>query len=257
MEKIKVSAVSYLNSKPFIYGLENSEIINDIDLSLDIPSICAEKLLKGEIELGLVPVAIIPQLNKQLHDKGDRACLISDFCIGSAGSVKTVCIYSHIPIEQVKTVYLDYQSRTSVELAKILLKYHWNIEVRFIHGKQGYEKKISKTTAGLIIGDRAIEMSMEYEYEYDLGEAWKQMTGLPFVFAAWISNHLMPIDFTDKFNKSLKTGLTNIPSLALELQPNYPAHFNVLSYFQYNVSYNMNEEKRKGMEMFLDYLKNE
>ena len=254
MEKIKVSAVSYLNTKPFLYGIEHSPIMDEIELSLDIPSVCASKLLKGEVDLGLVPVAIIPELNEQ-HLFGKRACLISDYCICATGAVRTVCIYSQVPIEQVKTIYLDYQSRTSIELTKILLRHFWKIEPKLIHAKKEYERKISKTVAGLVIGDRAIDMSLNYEYEYDLGEVWKEMTGLPFVFAAWISNHLLPIDFTDKFNLALKSGVENIPLVAAQLQANYPPAFDVLNYLQNNISYPLDEEKRKGMELFLNYMK--
>ena len=254
MEKIKISAVSYLNAKPFLFGLENSEIKNDIELSLDIPSLCAEKLLKEEVDLGLVPVAIIPKLNK-FNLLGQRACINTDYCIGATDSVKTVCIYSQVSIENVKTVYLDYQSKTSVELAKILFKHFWKTEPKFIQAKKDYEKKIHKTTAGLIIGDRAIEEGLNFEYEYDLAEVWKEMTGLPFVFAAWISNKLLPIDFTEKLNTAFKYGIENIPTVARQLQSQYPANFNVLDYLENNISYEFDEEKKKGMELFLNYIK--
>lgn len=256
MEKIKVSAISYLNSKPFLYGLENSDIINDIELSMDIPSVCADKLLRDEADLGLVPVAIIPKLDK-FNLLGQRACINTDYCIGANGPAKTVCLYSQVPIEQVKTIYLDYQSRTSVELTKILAKHYWKIEPKFVHAKKDYENKIHKTTAGLIIGDRAIEHGMKFEYEYDLAEFWKEMTGLPFVFAAWISNKILPIDFTDKLNLAFKMGINNIKGIAEKLQPSYPEGFNVLKYFQKNISYELDEEKKKGMDLFLKYLKEE
>src|SRR5437867_12268285 len=87
---IKVSCVSYLNSQPFIYGLKNNSIINEIDLSLDVPSVCAEKLRSGSVDIGLVPVAVIPQL-KESH-------IISDYCIGADGKVETVLLLSDVPL---------------------------------------------------------------------------------------------------------------------------------------------------------------
>lgn len=254
MEKIKLSAISYLNSKPFLYGLEHSPIINEIDLSIDIPSVCADKLFKDEIDLGLVPIAIIPKLDK-FNLLGQRACINTDYCIGADGAAKTVCIYSQLPIEEVKTIYLDYQSRTSIELAKILVKHFWKTAPKFIHAKNDYEQKIHKTTAGLIIGDRAIEQGMRFEYEYDLAETWKQFTGLPFVFAAWLSNIILPMDFTQKLNAAFKMGISNIPAIAKQWQPSYPPAFNVLDYLQNNISYTLDEEKKKGMDLFLKYLK--
>ena len=105
---IKVSCVSYLNSQPFIYGLKNNSIINEIELSLDVPSVCAEKILSGKADIGLIPVAVIPQL-KESH-------IISDYCIGADGKVETVLLLSDVPLEKIKSILLDYQSRTSVLL---------------------------------------------------------------------------------------------------------------------------------------------
>ena len=110
---IKVSAVSYLNTIPFIYGLRNSELMQQIDLYIDCPSVCADKLINNQVDIGLVPVVILDQLNNPK--------IISDYCIGANGPVDTVCIYSDVPIEEIESIYLDYQSRTSVELLKILL----------------------------------------------------------------------------------------------------------------------------------------
>jgi len=116
---IKVSCVRYLNSQPFIYGLKNNPVINEIDLSLDIPSVCAEKLLNGNVDIGLVPIAVIPEL-KESH-------IISDYCIGADGKVETVLLLSDVPLEKIETVLLDYQSRTSVLLVKMLAGKFWKI----------------------------------------------------------------------------------------------------------------------------------
>ena len=115
---LKVSAVSYLNSVPFIYGLKQSELIHNIDLQLDYPSICADKLINGNVNLALVPVAVIPKLKDSY--------IISDYCIGAVGAVDTVCLYSDVPITEIKSIGLDYQSLTSVALLKVLLKEYWH-----------------------------------------------------------------------------------------------------------------------------------
>src|SRR6185436_13549106 len=145
-DMIKISCVRYLNSQPFVYGLKNNSIINDIELSLDTPSDCAEKLLNGTVDIGLIPVAVIPAL-KESH-------IISDYCIGADGKVETVLLLSDVPLNEIKNVLLDYQSRTSVLLVRILADKFWKISPQWIDGENDFEKRISGTTAGLVIGDR-------------------------------------------------------------------------------------------------------
>ncbi len=146
MSKLKISVVSYLNSKPFIYGLEHSDLMNEIDLQLDIPSTCAQKLMDGIVDIGLVPVAIIPKL-KEAH-------IISDYCIGAVGKVASVCLYSEVPLNEIKTILLDYQSRTSVTLVKVLAREHWKISPEWQNASENFENSVSGTTAAVIIGDR-------------------------------------------------------------------------------------------------------
>ncbi|MDB4127109.1 menaquinone biosynthesis protein, partial [Flavobacteriales bacterium] len=175
---LKISAVSYLNTIPFVHGLKQSELIKIIDLQLDYPSICAEKLINGIVDLALVPVAVIPKL-KEAH-------IISDYCIGANGAVDTVCLYSDVPIEEIESIALDYQSRTSVALLKILLNEYWQLNPELKKANVGFEENIKGNHAALVIGDRAFALNTKYAYIYDLSAIWKKMTGLPFVFAAWV-----------------------------------------------------------------------
>lgn len=248
MSKINVSAVSYLNTKPFLYGIFQHDIQNDINISLDIPSVCAAKLVSGEADLGLVPVAVIPELTTP-H-------IISDYCIGAVGKVKTVCIYSDVPIEEVKSLYLDYHSKTSVALAKVLLEHYWQLNPIFLDTKEGYIKNIGGTTAGLVIGDRTIGLSERFKYVYDLGETWAKYTeGLPFVFAAWVSNKKLPDAFIKKFNEALKIGLEQIPQLIFILPTQYFA-FDLKEYFTENISYTLDAPKKMALKRFLHEIKN-
>ena len=122
-KRIRVGAVSYLNTRPLLYGLKRSGLIDKIDLVEDYPSRIGAMLLNDEIDVGLVPVVIIPRL-KESH-------IITDYCIGTDGEVASVAIFSEVPIEQVSRVLLDYQSQTSVNLAALLLKEYWQKEVIF------------------------------------------------------------------------------------------------------------------------------
>ena len=202
VQRIKVSAVSYINTLPFLYGINNSEIKDQLDLSLDIPSDCAKKLLSGEVDIGLVPVAILPQL-KEYH-------IISDYCIGAEGIVDSVALYSDVPLNEIEEVYLDYQSKTSITLVQVLAEKHWKITPVWKKASTGFENKIEGTTAGVIIGDRTFNLSKQYKYKYDLAEEWFKFTGLPFVFACWVSNKKLPESFIAKFNAALESGVSNI-----------------------------------------------
>lgn len=199
MENItRVGIVNYLNTRPLLYGIKHSAIIERIELIQDYPSRIASMLLDGSIDLGLVPVTIIPQLTE--------AHIITDYCIGCDGEVASVCLFSEQPLEEVEEILLDYQSRTSVALLRLLLEEYWKFSPKLIDTKEEYQSRIKGTTAGLLIGDRALAQRKISPYIYDLGEAWKNHTGLPFVFAAWVSNRQLPSTFITGFMKQINQG---------------------------------------------------
>lgn len=244
MEKIKVGIVNYLNTKPLIYGLQQSPVINDIELIGDYPANIARLLLEGKIDMGLVPVAVIPHLKEYYIN--------TDWCIGCDGPVASVGLFSEVPVAQIETVLLDYQSRTSVALAKILLRDHWKIQPELVDtSKTDFRANIKGTTAGVVIGDRALEQRSKSAYVYDLGEAWKQMTGLPFVFAAWVSNKKLPADFITSFNEANQAGVNCIPSVVVTTP--YPT-FDLHAYYTRYISYQLDQPKRKALKLFLSKL---
>ena len=240
---IKISAVSYLNSIPFIYGLKNSKLIDIIDLHLDHPAACAEELINGNVDLALVPVVVIPNLK--------YANIISDYCIGANGAVDTVCLYSDVPINEIRSVDLDYQSRTSVALLKVLLKEYWNLNIELNNSKVGFEQNIGGSNAALVIGDRAFNLTNKHPYVYDLSAIWKEMTGFPFVFAAWVANKILPHNFLNEFNISLQDGLSNINKALDQEKDSYPHCKNPIDYLNNKISYNLDAEKIAGMDLFL------
>jgi chorismate dehydratase len=242
-QKIKVGAVSYLNTKPLVYGFEQGEMREAIELVIDYPANIASLLVNDQVDIGLVPVAVLPYL-KEHH-------IISDYCIGCDGEVGSVCLFSDVELRDIKIILMDHQSRTSVELLKILLKEHWNISPQLIKASANYEKEITGTTAGLVIGDRALKQRIRSKYIYDLGLAWKEMTGLPFVFAAWVSNKKMPARFLADFNKANELGLS---SLDLIVQQQTYQLYDLHQYYTKNISYRLDEKKKEGMELFLKKL---
>jgi chorismate dehydratase len=241
----KATAVSYLNTKPFLYGLIKEGLDKEIDLQLDIPAVGAQKLQSGTVDFGLVPVAVIPDV--------PSAQLFSNYCIGTEGAVKTVCIYSQVPIEQLTHLYLDYHSRSSVALTKVLLQNYWRLSPQLLAAREGYMKRIKGNVGGLVIGDRAIGLEKQFKYVYDLGEEWQRFTGLPFVFATWISTRTLPSDFVQRFDRALQKGLDAIPEL-LYLLPTPKADFSLEDYFNQYISYDFDAPKRKALELFLNYV---
>ena len=245
LQKIKVGAVSYLNTKPLIYGFEQGLMKDSVDLIFDYPSRIAEQLQQKQIDIGLIPVAAIPLIS------GGR--ILSDYCIGSEGDVASVCLFSDVPIEEIDTVLLDYQSRTSVALVQILLREYWKIKPVFKSASEGYEKNISGKTAGVVIGDRAFEQRHRSAYHYDLAGAWKELTGLPFVFAAWVSAVDLSPEFEVDFNRANQLGLSNLDTVIA--REGYDL-YDLQRYFTVNISYRLDEEKKKGLQLFLQYLSN-
>ena len=242
--KIRVAAVSYLNTRPLMYGIQNHPVIKEIELVEEYPARVAQMLLNDEVDVGLVPVAILPKL-KEWH-------IITDYCIGASNEVASVCIFSEVPMEEIEEVYLDYQSRTSVNLAKVLLREYWKKDVIYINATgEDYRDKIKGRTAGVVIGDRALEQRAHSKYIYDLASAWIDHTGLPFVFAAWISNKALPQEFITLFNEANKLGVENAKYVARYLE--YPT-YDLRTYYTRNIDYFLDERKREGLKLFLSKL---
>ena len=245
MKKIRISAVSYTNTKPFLYGLQHSDIINDIDLSLDIPSDCAQKLIDDKADIGLIPVAAtlsLPQWE-----------IVSAYCIGAVGAVNSVFIFSNCDIREVKTIQLDPQSRTSNNLARVLLKNYWQVQPELIKDAPEYAASTDANTAFVQIGDRTFGKKDDYPFVYDLSAEWLKFTGLPFVFAAWIANKPIPADFITEFNNALRLGLAHRKDLLKELPQR--ADFDLEDYLMHKLDFDLTEDKKKALYLFLDYIK--
>ena len=244
-KKMRVGAVSYLNTKPLLYGLQHHAISESIELIEDYPANLARALEENTIDIGLVPVAVIPKL--------PEAHIISNYCIGATGPVASVSIFSQVPMESITSVYLDYQSKTSVNLARILLKNYWKQDVLLLEASSNFMDLIDGSTAAVIIGDRALEKYNSYAYRYDLAEAWINYTGKPFVFATWVANK--PIDevFIANFNEANGIGLKNIDTVVEQLSHKNNS-YDLHTYFTKNISYTLDAVKKEGMAQFLSLL---
>lgn len=247
MEKTRVSIVSYLNSKPFLYGLENSLLANQIEMSLDIPSKIVAKLDFGIADIGLIPVAGLQYLNE--YD------IVGGFCIGAKNKVRTVVLVSDVPLEQIDTVLMDYQSRSSVLLAKVLARFYWKKEFQWENTCNDFQNKsIQGKTAGVVIGDRVFDIENKYKYSYDLSEEWFKYTKLPFVFAVWATTKNISSEFESAFNKALAVGVENISKIVQMNQADYP-DVDISDYFISNICFDFDKEMKAGMKKFLELAK--
>jgi chorismate dehydratase len=218
--------------------------MNQIEIFPDYPANLEQALIDDRIDLGLVPVAAIPLLKQWW--------LVGDYCIGADGAVASVCLFSDVPLHQIDTVLLDYQSRTSVELVKILIREHWKLNVRFVNVSQEFQHEVSGNTAALIIGDRALRQRRVSRFCYDLAEAWMEFTGLPFVFAAWVSNKPLPEDFIKDFNSANAFGVQRIDEVIASIDN--ADNFDLEEYFRKYISYDLDRNKRQGLQTFLHFL---
>ncbi|MFN5460659.1 MAG: menaquinone biosynthetic enzyme MqnA/MqnD family protein, partial [Bacteroidota bacterium] len=207
-EKIKISLVSYTNTIPFRYGLFNFFTNEEVIIEQDIPAICAEKTINNKVDIGLVPIAVLSK-HKNLK-------IISDFCIGSQGKVDSVMLYSQKPVNELQKIYLDPESKTSVQLVRILCQELWKTNPEFISATDNYINLINDEIGGVVIGDRTFKLKNRFNFEYDLSENWKKHTGLPFVFACWVCTSELENSFIEKFNSALSFGIKNIEKAVLK-----------------------------------------
>ncbi len=246
-KKIKISVVKYTNTLPFRFGLTNSQENDRLwSLQFDTPADCASQLLNDSVDIGLVPVAILPLVKEPQ--------IISNYCLACNGKVDTVKLYSRVPLDKITTVLLDYQSRTSVNLVQILAKFYWKINPEFKNATEGFEDNIQCQTAALIIGDRCFSHNGNYQYEFDLGEQWLQFTGLPFVFALWVANKKIQEPILVAFENALSYGLRQLP-LAISQQIQEDMRDKITSYLTRNIVFQYDRKMEQSFRHFLDLLK--
>lgn len=242
--KTRISVVSYLNARPFIYGMEHHLSKDNFEIEKDIPSTCAQKLINHQTDIGLIPVAMISSLTES-H-------LITSFGILADGKVDSVVLVSNTPLGGIKKIILDQESRTSVLLAKILAREHWHIQPEWIQENEGSSLlPEDEFTGAVIIGDRALTNRSQYKYCYDLAEEWKALTGLPFVFATWVSNRVLSPEIIQQLEASFEYGVSHRKNYFPQLEIEYP-EIDVPSYLQDRILYRIDRRAQEGLKLFLE-----
>lgn len=242
---VRVGAVSYLNSKPLIEGL--AEAVPDAALVLDYPSRLADGLARGDLDVALVPS--IESISDPDYE------VVSDACVATRGPVLSVKLYFRTKPGDVKRLALDEGSRTSAALARVMLTERFGVLPDIEPLK--LESTVATTTADavLLIGDRAIEPPVEsFREVWDLGQEWLSWTGLPFVFALWVTRRGIRLGEVEAaLSAARDRGLQNLTTIAQRESRAMGLPLDVVDgYLRRNLHFQLGNAERQGLRLYLD-----
>lgn len=240
----RITAVSYLNTLPFVYGI-NRQLAGKVQLSLDVPSACARRILQREVDFGLAPVGIYPMI-------ADDYTLLP-YCIGAVGAVSTVILFSQVPLHEIREIHLDADSRTSVLLIRILAQHYWNISPQW--KDLAVIENVKHAESLLAIGDKAFSLKNEFTYQYDLGLEWKNFTGFPFVFAVWVAGKGIPADVKETVAGALEYGITHIQPAIDQCKDERYRGIDLSHYLNRDIHFRMDASFESGMRSYLEYIR--
>lgn len=267
---LRLGAVSYLNSKPLIEGLEK-RLSGLGTLSLDLPSRLADRLHHRDLDAALIPSV------ECFHTPGFLR--ISNACIACRGPVWSVRLLFRCSPERVQTLALDEGSRTSAALSRVLLHMRYGIvpKTRILGMQESILDDTHDVDAVLVIGDRAMDVAPKFSWEWDLGAAWYQETGLPFVFATWVCH---PRELPESTKEPLVSkepglrsrdgsnlaslsnllegarddGMANLSEIALRYGPEAGVSpEDAENYFRKYLRFHLGSDELRGLETFRNY----
>jgi chorismate dehydratase len=254
MKRLRISAISYLNTAPLMWDFEHAEAGASFDISYTLPSQCAASLREGSADIGIIPAAAyagIPDL-----------AILPGVAIASQRAVRSILLVSKVPLEEIRTVALDTSSLTSVALTKVLFEKWWGGGRTFTPMAPDIDQMLKTHDAGLVIGDPALKINRSRYLTYDLAEEWIRLTGKPFVFAFWavrqeaLRNAPRDLDLATVFQESRDHGLlpSNLDSIAREWGPRLGlSRENIKSYLTENIHYFLDPPCLDGMQLFYQY----
>jgi chorismate dehydratase len=248
MTQVRLGAVGYLNARPLVYGLDRSERFS---LRYDVPSRCAELLHEAAIDVGLIPS--IEYL------RGGPYRIVPDLAIASRGAVASVAVYTTRPMRDVRSIAMDTSSRTSVALVRVLCARLFKIQPAVETRGPNLDDMLARSDAALIIGDNALFLEPESHQppvmKIDLGEAWLELTGLPFVYAFWAGRAgALTSDDVSALQQARDEGVTRPDDLAREYLADSPDRQAIGGrYLRDNIKYGLGAEERAGLDAFYRY----
>ena len=254
MRRLRISAISYLNTAPLMWDFEHGDAGRDFDISYTLPSACARALADGSADIGIIPAAAyteIPGLQ-----------VLPDVAIASRRAVRSILLVSKVPIEQVQTVALDTSSMTSVALTKVLFERWLGGGRTFTAMAPEVDAMLAEHDAGLLIGDPALKVDRSRYHTLDLAEEWIRHTGKPFVFAFWavrgdaLREAAPSLDLAAAFQKSRDHGLeaSSLNQIARQRAPRLDtSEADVRSYLTQNIYYRLDAGCLEGLRLFYQY----
>ena len=255
MSRLRVSAISYLNTAPLMWSFEHGsrreELREQFDVDYTIPSRCAQMLGEGSADIGIIPVAAFATVSSLR--------ILSDVAIASKGAVRSILLVSNRPLDQIRTVALDSSSRSSAALIQILFAKHWNLDVRFAPVDPELDRMLANHDAALLIGDPALQVDRSRYLTWDLGEEWRSFTRKPFVFAFWAMRPGAAAEeefarIGEVFSTSRDEGVRHIQELANEWTTKLTlSSARIVEYLSENIHYHLEEENIAGMKLFFRY----
>jgi chorismate dehydratase len=248
MSVVRLGAVGYLNARPLVYRLDQSP---NFSLRFDVPSKCADLLHGGAIDVGLIPS--IEYL------RGGPLAIVPNLAIASKGPVTSVMLYATRPIEDVRSIAMDTSSRTSVALVRVLCGRLFDIVPRIESAAPDLERMLALCDAALMIGDNALFHSgpepRAPSTVIDLGEAWTQLTGLPFVYAFWAGKPgVLTPAHVKELQETRDRGVAEADTVAREYLSDSPERQALgARYLRENIKYYLGSEEKAGLELFYRY----
>jgi chorismate dehydratase len=241
--RLRIGAVSYLNTKPLVHGL--SELAPCAEIVYAVPSRLADALARGQLD-----IALVPSIEYLLHPEYQ---IVSDACIACRGPVLSVKLLSRVPLDRIETLALDEGSRTSVALVQILLAHQYGIRPRLQSLPVGADARSLAVDAVLLIGDRAIHAPRDvFSQQWDLGDQWCRWAGLPFVFAMWTARPgVETIEIETSLRKARDAGVSRLVEIAREQAPCVDMSVeSCLAYLRDNLHFYLGPREREGLRRF-------
>jgi len=250
---MRIGAVSYLNTKPLVYGLP--ELAPEHELIFDLPSRLADELAAGRLDVALIP-------SVEYFQNSDYT-IVSDACIACRGPVRSVKLLSRVPLADISTLALDEGSRTSAVLGRVLLKQQFGVEPQLLPFPIDAPPQSIHADALLMIGDRAMRRPEgEFVVECDLGDAWRRWTGLPFVFAMWVARKgtegreqgAIYTEVENALARARNSGVKNVASIAAAEHARAGLSYDdCLKYLKDQLHFFLGPQERAGLELFREY----
>lgn len=241
----RLNAVSYLNTRPLTYGLEHGGLDHGFEILYDTPSVCARQVRTGEASAG-----VIPSIE---YARGPAPyAIVPGVSIASDGPVGSILLFHRVPVRRIRKVAMDVSSRSSVALARIILEEKYGLAFDSVDHPPDVAAMLEAADAALVIGDPALESTDRPEPRMDLGEAWRELTGLPFVYAFWAGREdgltSGEVELLIESKRLGMAALDEIAALHARNRRRPPAFYG--SYLRDNLVYGLGDRERKGLMEF-------